>query len=72
MRFLVQQLNQLYGRMAEPEHRGLKAEELDRLKRALYEAQETLRHFDSAGCLSSITVDQIKALFFRRVALQHA
>jgi patatin-related protein len=72
VRFLVQQLNQLYGKLAEPEHRGLKTEELDKLKRALYEAQETLRHFGSASCLSSITIDQIKALFFRRVALQHA
>ena len=72
VRFLVQQLNQLYGKLAEPDYRGLKAAELDKLKRALYEAQETLRHLGSARCLSGPTVDRIKTLFFRRVALQQA
>ena len=37
-----QRLNQLYGKLGEPEHRGLQAERLDGMKRALYEAQETL------------------------------
>jgi patatin-related protein len=72
VRFLVQQLNQLYGKLADADHRGLKAEQLDKLKRALYEAQETLRHLSGAGCLSTSTIDSIKTLFFRRVALQQA
>lgn len=72
VRFLVQQLNQLYGKLAEPEHRGLKTEELDRLKGALYEAQETLRHLGSSSCLSPATVERIRTLFFRRVAPQQA
>lgn len=70
--FLIQRLNQLYGKLGEAEHRGLKAERLDALKRALYEAQESLRHLDTTDCLSTATVDAIKTILFRHVERQRA
>ncbi|WP_341705062.1 patatin-like protein [Ferrovibrio sp.] len=67
LRFLVQRLNQLYGRLGDPGHRGLQADQLDRLKRTLYDAQEELRQFDSTASVGVDTVAQITHLFFRRM-----
>lgn len=72
VRFLVQRLNQLYGKLGEAEHRGLRAEQLDDMKRALYEAQETLRRFDSGNGITADTKEAIKTLFFRRIDLKQA
>lgn len=69
VRFLVQRLNQFYTRLDRPEHRGLKAEQLDHMKRALYEAQENLRRFDAGAGIAPATAERVKALFFRRIDL---
>jgi patatin-related protein len=68
--FLIQRLNQFYGKLGEPDHRGLKTEQLDCLKRALYDAQSGLRQFDDADCLSEATVERIRTLLFRRLDRQ--
>src|SRR3546814_19223123 len=38
LRFLVQRLNQIYGKLDDPEQRGLQAARLDGLKRKIYDA----------------------------------
>lgn len=70
LRFLVQRLNQLYGKLGDPLHVGLKAEQLDRMKRLLYEAQEGLRRFDGGDGIAEATADQARLLFFRRIQPQ--
>lgn len=67
LRFLVQRLNQLYGKLGDPEHKGLNAEKLDDLKRALYDAQEALRRFDGGNGIAEDTREYAATLFFRRI-----
>lgn len=70
LRFLVQRLNQLYGKLGDPEHQGLKPEQLDLLKRQLYDAQESLRRLDGGNGISEATSETVRQLFFRRIAPQ--
>lgn len=72
LRFLVQRLNQLYGKLGDPEHRGLKAEKMDALKRAFYDAQEALRQFDGGNGFKPGTKEMATKLFFRRIDLRDA
>ncbi len=70
LRFLIQRLNQLYGKLGDPLHTGLKAEQLDEMKRLLYEAQESLRRFDGGNGIGEAAADQARLLFFRRIQPQ--
>lgn len=70
LRFLVQRVNQLYAKLGDPEHAGLKAERLDQLKRALYEAQEALRRFDGGNGIDKRVVEMTAKVFSRRVPPQ--
>src|SRR3546814_4689851 len=58
LRFLVQRLNQLYGKLDDPEQRGLQAARLDGLKRTLYDAQEELRRFDNGTGIGVDSADR--------------
>ena len=70
--FLIQRLNQLYGRLGDADHRGLRVEQIDCLKRALYDAQGSLRLLDGPDCLTETTIEAIRRLLFRRVDRQPA
>ncbi|WP_298726117.1 patatin-like protein [uncultured Ferrovibrio sp.] len=70
LRFLLQRLNQLYGKLGDPEHKGLEAAKLDALKRSLYDALDALRRFDNGNGFSDSTKAQATALFFRPIAPQ--
>ncbi|MFC3674427.1 patatin-like protein [Ferrovibrio xuzhouensis] len=72
LRFLVQRLNQLYGKLDDPEQRGLQAARLDGLKRTLYDAQEELRRFDNGAGIGVDSAAQITQLFFRRMTTTDA
>ncbi|HLT76433.1 MAG TPA: patatin-like protein [Ferrovibrio sp.] len=72
LRFLIQRLNQLYGKLGDPEHRALRPEQIDDLKHKLYDAQEDLRRLDGGNGIAPATADMIRQLFFRRVEPQQA
>lgn len=72
LRFLLQRLNLLYGKMDDPDHAGLQPAALDGMKRALYNELEQLRRHDGSAYLSPETARAIASLFYRRIAPQDA
>ena len=63
LRFVVQNLNLLYGRLHEPQYEGLRADDLDALKGELYEGLEMLRAFDHVGIVARETAVKARDLF---------
>ncbi len=70
LRFLLQRLNLLYGKVGEPDHAGLLPNALDGMKRALYNELEQLRRHDGSSNLSPETARAVASLFYRRIAPQ--
>ncbi len=63
LRFVIQNLNHLYGRIHEPQFQGLRADDLDALKGELYDSLEILRAFDHVGIVSRETAVRARDLF---------
>lgn len=70
LRFLMQRLNLLYGKIGDPDQKGLEAVQLNQLKRLLYEELETLRRYDTGSFVAADTAERIRLLFRRRIEPQ--
>lgn len=63
LRFMIQNLNVLYGRLHEPQYDGLSADDLDELKGKFYDALESLRQFDHVNIVARETAVRARELF---------
>ncbi len=70
LRFLLQRLNLLYGRIGQPDHAGLDAVQLNQLKRLLYDELEQLRRFDTGTYVSEDSAQAVRQLFRRPIQPQ--
>ncbi|MBP7063565.1 patatin-like protein [Ferrovibrio sp.] len=70
LRFLLQRLNLLYGKVGEPDQAGLDPVQLNQLKRLLYEELESLRRYDTGAFVAADSAALIRQLFQRRIEPQ--